>query len=195
MNEKEYKPAMLTTKAYSALQEAKNLMMAGSRRRTTLSDVIDEYVRKRLIFQKLKPELKDYINKFISESSRDGNLKGAILFGSVAKGTYNKFSDVDILLIVDDNKFHFYKTTFKKAAIFADDMNDALIKNGLYMRISPLIVSLKDIKEFTPIFLDILDYGITLFERENVATEFIYSLRKIRHKRIIRQGMEVLEWE
>jgi predicted nucleotidyltransferase len=195
MLKKEYKPTLLTIESYNILKNAKRDLSEHSAGRVTFTDVINEYVKKQLVLQHLESSVKDYIYSFVNESSKAPQLKGVILFGSMAKGNYNKFSDIDLFMMIDGDERAFYEKVIKGVINEIEKKRKALVDGGWYLRISPLIMSLTRISRFTPIFLDVLDYGITLYDRDNTANDFLNSLRKIKHKRINISGEEVLEWK
>ena len=70
------------------------------------------------------------IKKYLGESVRE-----VILFGSVARGDYGENSDVDILIIVDENAWE----AQKKASDIAVNY---LLKYGIY--VSAKVLSLKE---------------------------------------------------
>ncbi len=140
-------------------------------------------------------QIKDYIYSFVNEISRENALKAVILFGSVAKGTYTMYSDIDLFVIIDGNEFNFYNGTVKNAMNKIEKKHEKLIKREIYLSIIPMIVPLSRTKEFSPIFLDILDYGIVLYDRDHTAKNFIDTLSGIIHTRKNIECVEVLEWK
>ncbi len=195
MTQKEYKPMMLTLESYNVLDMARKSMRAGSAMRVTFNDVINEFVRKKLIYDGLDVAIKDYLSSFINEVSDSAALKGVVLFGSVAKGSYNKYSDVDLFMVVDGGERDFYNRVIKTALDKTEPKHKRLIDKDLYLHISPLLVSVSKLKDFSPVFLDVLDYGIILYDRDDTVNNFLSSLRKIKHRRINVAGTEVLEWK
>jgi predicted nucleotidyltransferase len=52
---------------------------------------------------KISTEVIKKIKSFIKELERDNiHIKRAILFGSYAKGTFNEWSDIDVVLVSED---------------------------------------------------------------------------------------------
>ena len=194
MVKKAYKPTMLTLEAYNVLDKARRDLRTHSAARVTFNDVINEFVKKQLVFYNLEPSIKEHIRSFVSEVSRASALKGVILFGSVAKGNHGEYSDIDLFMMVEGNELAFYRRVVRPALNSIWSKREAISGKGPHLNISPLIVSVSRLKFFSPIFLDILDYGLVLYDRDDTASDFLDSLRKIKHKRTNIAGAEVLEW-
>lgn len=195
MAKKEYKPTMLTLESYNILDEAKRFLRRNSATRVTFSAVIKEFVQKRLILENLDPQVKDYIYSFINEMAIMPCVKGVVLFGSVAKGDWNKYSDIDLFIVVNENELAFYNGIFKAAIDKMETKHRQLIDKDLYLDINPLIISIPRLNDFSSVFLDVLDYGIVLYDIDGTMEKFLNSLRMIRHKRVNTSGVEVLEWK
>ncbi len=195
MVKKEYKPTMLTLESYNILDKARKELGSKSASRVTFNDVIKEFVKKRLIVEELDTAIRDYIYGFIDSIKNTNELKGAVLFGSVAKGTYNKYSDIDMFLVTKGNESEFYNKCVKPAINSLESEQDKLIKKDLYLNISPLIISINKLDNFSPVFFDVLDYGIILYDNDDTIKNFFVSLRKIKHRRLNIGGTEVVEWK
>ena len=104
------------------------------------------------IEHKLISELK---NKFHDE------LRSIVLFGSYARGTAQKYSDIDILIILD-----------RKFTDWTERMNlEIELRKKLYRtvgQVSPKTASIDELEEalegFNPLILIILDSGLPLFD-------------------------------
>ena len=91
----------------------------------------------------------DEIRKRIIPVLEENNVRGAVLFGSYAKGTANEDSDVDLLLDSDLRGFNFLGLVAKVQD--ALNMEDADIFNLLY------------VKEHEKIFNEIIKYGVLIY--------------------------------
>ena len=69
-----------------ALIDAKAAMQAKLNRKVTFSDVINEFIRKKVNFLKLDLDIQNYILAFVDQVKQDKNVLGLMLFGSVARG-------------------------------------------------------------------------------------------------------------
>ncbi len=174
---------------------AKRLLSSEGSRRATSRDVIEEFVGRRLRFLLLKKELRDYINGFVDVITRNQNVLGIMLFGSVARGLYRKDSDTDILVAVRGKAINFIDE-IEDSIDEVEGLRVSLVQTGFYLRIRPLILSGEDLKLFRPIYLSIVDEGVILFERRNTLTNFRIDIRRsIDWKREIVEGEVVLKWK
>ena len=174
---------------------AKRLLSSEGSRRATSRDVIEEFVGRRLRFLLLKKELRDYINGFVDVITRNQNVLGIMLFGSVARGLYRKDSDTDILVAVRGKAINFIDE-IEDSIDEVEGLRVSLVQTGFYLRIRPLILSGEDLKLFRPIYLSIVDEGVILFERRNTLTNFRIDIRRsIDWKKEIVEGGVVLKWK
>lgn len=116
-----------------------------------------------------------------------GIIKTIVLFGSVAKATLTKASDIDVLVVVDD-------TTLTPSRRFIDWYNTEVI--GIVQQIDPRIhlttVTLttfwENIKVGEPVAINILRYGISLID-----TGFFEPLQMLLKQGRIRPTEEAIE--
>ena len=161
----------------------------------SFSDVIDEIVGKNIIYLEIDEKIIRYILEITDKLKNIEYINGILLFGSIAKGRYNEYSDIDILVIINNNISAIKaiedvsKLTGPKSSI-----RHILEENHLPFLISPAIISLNQLTNFKPIYLDFLDYGIILYEKNHVISEFINMLKNIKYKRKYTQYGEMIEW-
>ncbi|MBE5728461.1 nucleotidyltransferase domain-containing protein [Candidatus Parvarchaeota archaeon] len=189
-----FKQTLLTESAYYQLKEAKEALEKLTGRKVSFTEVIRKLVGKQLVMMELDADVKNYIEAFVDKITLNRHTLGIILFGSVAKRAFTKFSDIDIAVITDAD-FLDYLDYLNKAIKEIENYQDRLIKKGLSLYINPLIITKKDIKKLNPIYFDIADDGIVLYQRENTVSEFFESLEKIKHKRINTASGQILTWE
>lgn len=191
---KVYKQTLMPEKTYEHLNHVKQAMSKMYGKRSTLADVIDECVTRNPRLPALSPVIRNYIFSFMDEVNKDADTRGALLFGSVAKGTFNKYSDIDILLITTGARFDYLD---KVEAILKGltSLEEELWEFDLYLHITPLIMIPDELKTLRPIYFDFLDYGIILFERYNTLTDLFNLARKIKHRRIMSEEGMFLEWK
>ena len=190
---KKFKQTLLTEEAYYQLKEAKELLRKLTRRNVSFTEVVQRFVGKQLVMMGLDADVKDYIAAFVDKITLNRHTLGIILFGSVAKRTFTKFSDIDVAVITDSN-FLDYLEYLNKEIKEIWNYQDRLIKKGLSLYINPLIITKKDIQKLNPIYFDIADDGIVLYQRENTVSNFFESLEKIKHKRINTASGQILTW-
>jgi predicted nucleotidyltransferase len=190
-----WKQTMLRTKAYDILKRAKESLSKTENRRLSLSDVIIKLIGKKLLFLISNADLKEYIECYVGELAKDRKVLGVILFGSVADGTWNKYSDIDLFVIVRGKPLDILHETNEIDKRLMTQQ-EKLLDLGIGLYASPLIVSRDRLNEFRPIYLEIIDKGIILYEKEAAVTNFINDVRsKISYKRISTPAGEVLTWK
>ena len=113
-----------------------------------LERIIKERRRKRI-------EAIQLAKKFVKCVSKYFNIMRAYLIGSYARGDFNIWSDIDVILIVDSPP----ESPLKRL----DTIKDCLLK---YPSIEPIIIGLQDYerlkKKNNPIVVEIERYGVKL---------------------------------
>lgn len=191
---KEYKQMLIDRKTHEEINAAKRLLGSLSGRRLSAREVIGEFLGRRLRFLSLDSDIKTYINAFVSEAALDSSVMGLLLFGSVARGEFNKHSDIDVLVVVKGRAM----SSFERV----DDMinrvelaREPLVKRGLYLRIRPLLLSTEELSNFRPIYLDILEDGVVLFERNDTIFNFLNDIRRnVDYRKEIVGNNVVVRW-
>ena len=110
------------------------------------------------------------------------DLLSIILFGSVARGKWNKESDID-LLIIFTNKSSLKNTLNKRLAkIISDYERNSKISNSkgdrLFSTIQDITLVLKELHTFRTIFYDIAMDGIIIFDRDKTGFQFLKKIKK-----------------
>jgi len=94
---------------------------------------------------------KDYrlnktIYKFLKEIQKKYKLDAAYLYGSFAKGTFNKWSDIDIAIIspdFSDNPFEDRLLLMQLAATIDDRLEPRPFKRGAFNPNDPLVYEIQ----------------------------------------------------
>ncbi len=194
MTGKYSKQMLINEEAKTVLKTAKELLAADYKLKVTFSDVIIDIIGRYTRFARLPKDLKDYINAFTYQISMYGDVVGVLLFGSVAKGTYNRNSDVDLLVIVEKDKLKYYDIT-NTIKMHIESLRQPFLERGYHFRISVSILEKEDINRFKPIYIEFSSDGIILYERNHFLTEFIEKIKQIDYKRTFTQMGEVLTWK
>ena len=190
-----YNKQLLTNEvAKRDLEAMKTLLSKSSVNVVTFSEVITEFVGKAAKFMGLPQPVKNYIVAFTGIVSKYPSVCGIMLFGSVAKNTYNKDSDIDVLVVVDDKKINAYEL-INDAKMQVEGLREDFLKDGYHLRISATILEKSELKIFRPIYFDLLSYGIILYEKNGTLTNFLDEVRGIWHKRILTENGEVVKWK
>ncbi len=192
---KEYRQMLLDAKTHGEIKVAKGIISSLSGRRASSSDVIDEFIGRRVRFLSLQKEIRDYINAFVDSASLDKHVLGILLFGSVARNSFNNYSDIDLLVIIDGNALERYDH-INGIIEGVDRMRRPIIDSGMHLRIRPLLLSLKELHSFRPIYIDFLEEGIVLFERRDTLFGFINEIRRsVAYEKKIVNGNVVVKWK
>lgn len=106
--------------------------------------------------------LKDFIEEV--KAILGNRLKKILLYGSYARGDYNKSSDIDLMILTDlsDKEIQEYSKKIWEACA------DIEIDEGIV--ISPLIRNIESFKawqEVKPFYINIINEGVVLVGEEN----------------------------
>ena len=189
-----FKQTLLTEEAYSELSEFKQIIEQITGRRSSYTEVIKQTAGKQLTLLKMDQDIKNYIMRFVDLIDENPHTLGVILYGSITKNSFSKFSDID-LAIITNSKFIEYQEYLNLKRREVNSYQDILIKRGLSLFISPLILTPADLEVLNPLYFEIADYGIVLFQRGNTVPEFLDKIAKIKHKRKNTKSGEMLVWE
>jgi len=188
-----YKTIMLNVDSYVRLADAKAALARRMGVSLSFNDLILELVSKNLDFLDIDEGLKSHIAKFADKVKELDYVLGILLFGSVAKETSGENSDIDVLVLVrPGGKGHLAKLIDIAASLREDESK--LMEKGLPSFISPILLSVDELRKFRPFYLDLADYGVILYEKDHLLSNFIYETKRIKHKRELINNTEVLAW-
>ena len=101
--------------------------------------------------QNINIEIINSVEEYIKEISKYYDIQEVYLFGSYAKGTNTKDSDIDLAIVINNDKNNF--------DLMTELMN--LTKN-IDLRIEPHPIKVKDFEEGNPFVQEIIDTGIKI---------------------------------
>ena len=101
--------------------------------------------------QNIDIEIINSVEEYIKEISKYYDIQEVYLFGSYAKGTNTKDSDIDLAIVINNDKNNF--------DLMTELMN--LTKN-IDLRIEPHPIKVKDFEEGNPFVQEIIDTGIKI---------------------------------
>lgn len=93
----------------------------------------------------------EIVQKYVDKILENYNVESIILFGSYAKGTEHKDSDIDIAIVTDDIEND----------TFDEEVKLMGLRKGIDYRIEPHIIRIQDYKEKNdPFIQEVIDTGI-----------------------------------
>ncbi len=191
----EYRQMLVDKKTHADIVTAKRILSSLSGRRISSKGAIDELLGRRMRFLTLKKEVRDYINAFVSEAVLDRKVLGVMLFGSVARNNFRNDSDIDLLVIVEGkvmDRFDGINDIINRV----ESVRKPIVASGLYLRIRPLILSNSELQSFRPIYLNIMEDGIVLFERNDTLFNFLNDIRRdVDYERSVVGNSVVVKWK
>ena len=105
-----------------------------------------------MVERTIDKEIMDIIEKYIKVILENYKVKAIILFGSYAKGTNHKDSDIDIAIITDD---------IKCKDVFEEELNLKKLRRNIDYRIEPHLIEVDDYNNIaTPFVQEVIDTGI-----------------------------------
>ncbi len=127
--------------------------------------------------------------ELLSKSLGD-KLVSVVVYGSVARGSARKDSDVDVLIIAESLP----KSRMMRQQLFLEVENklepviDELWNMGFYVDFSPVILSVEEASRIRPIYLDMVEDSVILYDKDgffnNIISRLREKLRELGSKRI-----------
>ena len=130
----------------------------------SFSETIAELLHIPLFFVRVDDNIRYYLDAFVSILCRSENILGIVLYGSIARKNYSQFSDIDTLIVCNFSFLSSLELVEQTINKLEPLIRELLVSNGNFLNISPLILTPPDMEEFHPIFFDIVQEGIILFE-------------------------------
>lgn len=124
-----------------------------------------------------------YLSALLSEllCFYGGKLVSVFLFGSMASCNNRLNSDCDLLIVLDlegpvsrrllNRDFNFMETRLA-------EMEVRMFKSGVSMEISPLILTKQEALKFNPLYLDMVDNHLPIFDKDDFLAGVLSDMRK-----------------
>ena len=107
------------------------------------------------------------------------NLRNLVIFGSYARGEVTLGSDIDILIILKECKLS-YRERLQE---FYEDI-ESKITTGPSLLVSPIILKEEEAREFNPIYLEIMENNIIVFD-DGTFKNILDKLKRLQEERVI----------
>ena len=126
-------------------------------------------------YQKLIQELLVRIKDYYAE-----RLISVAIFGSVARGTFRPDSDIDLLIVARDLPRGRRSRLEEFLAHIELPLEETFqkISTEIAPEISPVIKTPEEVKLGSPLFLDMLEEVLILYDREDFLTQYLENLRQ-----------------
>ncbi|MHA1726472.1 MAG: nucleotidyltransferase domain-containing protein [Promethearchaeota archaeon] len=149
------------------------------------TDILEDYDRIPYIFR-------DFLYNFIQTLKKEygKNLLSVVLYGSIARGTWNLSSDLDLFMIFSNEtkeKKSLSKDVLKIIMEFEkfNTMNTGKNLNS-FLPIQDISLKLKDLENFRTLFYDIAMDGILIYDTNSIGATFLEKIRN----RIEEKGLQ-----
>ena len=142
-------------------------------------------------FDKIPKFFRHYLKSFLTYFKKELNddLVSLILYGSVARDTWNRESDIDVLLIVSNNYFNqFNEDKISEITInFYNKCREGIMHDKYKNHsIEILTLSINGLDKFRTLFYDIAVDGIIIYDTNNIGFNLLMKYRK----RIEKMGLK-----
>ncbi|MBS7247979.1 MAG: nucleotidyltransferase domain-containing protein [Candidatus Freyarchaeota archaeon] len=107
------------------------------------------------------------------------DLVSVVVYGSVARGEARRDSDVDLLIVLKGMP----KGVFKRQELFMEveeklgENLDRLEELGYHVEFSPVIKTPEEARVFSPLYLDMVEDAVILFDRDGFFDGVLRRLR------------------
>lgn len=127
---------------------------------------------------------RDYIEKLIERIKEyyGDNLISVVIFGSYAKGQNKTNSDLDILIVLKRCE----KSRQKRLHEFVEGIEMPLeplaiklLDEGIYMDITPIILTKDEAEYFNPLYLDMVEHKIIIFDKDNFIRSILKKVKEL----------------
>jgi len=128
------------------------------------------------IFNKSIKKLLEKIKTFYKE-----NLIAVVIFGSGGKGEITVSSDIDLFIVINKSKL----SLRQRITEFFENVSDTITIGSFILLLSPLIFTKKETQKFSPLYLDMLEGCIILYDKENFIKDILEKVKILIQQKVI----------
>jgi len=107
------------------------------------------------------------------------DLISVVVYGSVARGTARRDSDIDVLIVVKElPRSRFERLSiYMKAEEKLDPLLNELLNRGYAVTISPILKTKREAERISPLYLDMVEDAIIVYDKNGFFEEILKRLR------------------
>jgi len=129
----------------------------------------------------LQDPYKELLDALVKSLEKHFNLISVVIYGSVARGEAGKDSDIDLLIVADNlpdryERFKLFEMAEKDKKV--KHLLESLRRKGYNVFLSPIIKSRKEASIITPLYLDMVEDAVILYDKEDFFSKILERLRK-----------------
>jgi len=189
-----YRSILIGEETYVSLARLKALQRKLTGKKVGFEDVLKKFVERRAKYLQLSEEVREYTEMFLSKLATDEEVLGVMIFGSLMKGNYDSFSDIDLFILTSAPNSLIYEKCDRIIESLEPLRKKLLVPRGNHMTLSPVVRNLADSKKIITIYFDIVDYGLILFDRNSSLEKFVIEVERLPYRRRMSPKGEVIEW-
>jgi Nucleotidyltransferase domain. len=109
------------------------------------------------------------------------NLVSVVVYGSVARGQMRRDSDLDLLIVAEKLPASRFEriAMFNRAEEAVEKSLEELSKKGYFVTFSPIIKTMGEAERISPLYLDMVDEGIIVYDRNSFSKNFRKTFEKV----------------
>jgi predicted nucleotidyltransferase len=131
--------------------------------------------------EKLAEPYRSLVNGLVEliKTEYGDELVSVAVFGSIARGTARKDSDLDVLIIASrlPRSRRERVQRFLNVKSELDPVLEKLLDEGYAITVSPVILTVDEANEIPPLFLDLTEDAAILYDKDNFLKELLTKLK------------------